>query len=273
MPGIVAGFEAGHRQICGLSPVRPPLTIPPFALRPREPMLRLVLRRARTRFALGLAFAMAMPIWLPATPSSRIWALVAVSLLAPWLVLGRDAASSREGWRLALCDVPRAGRLVLLELVPPLIVVAVAAIVGTGGLGAPALGLFAWGAALVCVADAFDRRLGRPGPAWVAVYGAALLVSTAPLWSAFAFGYAPGTVATWAVGLHPAAMVLAAAGQSTLQDPVFYTYTLSGVVEVRPLGWGWGAAAFGLVALLGAARATRAVRRAPVNAVSMRSTP
>ncbi len=236
-------------------------------------MLRLALRRARTRFTLGLAFALAMPIWLPAAPSSRIWTLVAVALLAPWLVIGRDASSSREGWRLALCDVPLAGRLVVLELLPPLLVVAVAAIIGTGGPGAPALGLFAWGAALVCGADALDRRLGRPGPAWVATYGAALAVLTAPLWLAFAFGQAPGWLATWTVGLHPAATVLAAAGQSTLQDPVFYTYTLSGVVEVRPLSWGWGAAASGLVALLAGARAARAVRRAPVNAAPMRSVP
>lgn len=234
-------------------------------------MLRLALRRARTRFSLGLAFALAMPLWLPGAPSDRIWALVAVALLAPWLVLGRDAHSSREGWRLALCDVPRAGRLVLLELVPPLLVVAIAAIVGTGGVGAPALGLFAWAAALVCLADALDRRLGRPGPAWVALYGVAAVVLVAPLWLAFAFGQLPGTLATWTIGLHPAAMVLSAAGQSTLQDPVFYTYTLSGVVEVRPLWWGWGAAAFGLVALLAGLRAVRAVRRAPVNAAPMRS--
>jgi len=236
-------------------------------------MLRLALRRARTRFTLGLAFALAMPIWLPSGPSSRIWALVGAALLAPWLVLGRDAHSSREGWRMALCDVPRAGRLVALELVPPLLVVAVAAIVGTGGVGAPALSLFAWGAALVCGADALDRRMGRPGPAWVALYAAALVVLAAPVWLAFAFGLAPGWLATWIVGLHPAASVLAAAGQSTLQDPVFYTYTLSGVVEVRPLSWGWGAAAFGLVALLAGIRAIRAVRQAPVNAAPMRSTP
>ncbi len=234
-------------------------------------MLHLAIRRARTRFALGLAFVLAMPLWLPERPSSRIWALVAVALLAPWLVLGRDARSSVEGWRLALCDVPRAGRLVLLELLPPLAVVAVGAVVGTGGLGAPALALFAWGAALVCGADALDRRLGRPGPAWVALFSVALAVLTAPLWLAFAFGHGP--LATWVVGLHPAAATLAAAGQSTLQDAIFYTFTLSGVVEVRPLPWGWGAAASGLVAVVAGIRAMRAVRRAPANAVSMRSTP
>lgn len=238
-------------------------------------MLRLALRRARTRFALGLAFVLAMPLWLPAAPSARIWTLVALGLLAPWLVLGRDARASAEGWRAALCDVPRAGRMVLLELVPPLAVVLVAAIVGTGGFGAPALALFAWGAGLVCAADALDRRIGRPGPAWVAVFTFALAVLTAPVWLAFAFGNAPTApwIATLAVGLHPAASTLAAAGQSTLQDPVFYTYTQSGVVEVRPLGWGWGAAAFALVALAGGLRATRAVRRVPVHAGSMRTLP
>ena len=48
-------------------------------------------------------------------------------------------------------------------------------------------------------------------------------------------------LATWAIGLHPAAMTLGAFGLPTLQDPVFYHLTLSGVVEVRPVWWGWGA--------------------------------
>lgn len=236
-------------------------------------MLRLALRRARSRFAIGLSFALAMPLWLPSVPSDRIWALVMAGLLAPWLVLGRDARSSAEGWRTALCETPRASRLVLLELVPPLVVVAVAAIIGTGGVGAPALAVFAWGASLVCAADALDRGLGRPGPAWLAVAAGGLAVLTAPVWLAFAFGtteLAPWP-ATLTIGLHPAAATLAAAGQSTLQDPVFYTYTLSGVVEVRPLAWGWGVAVFGLAASVATVRAVRAVRRVPANAVSMRS--
>lgn len=233
----------------------------------RPPLLPLALRRARLRFAVGLALVLTLPLWLPSDPSSRIWTLTAVALLAPWLVLGRDARSNAEGWRGALCGAPRAGRLVLLELVPPLAVVAMGAIIGTGGLGAPALTVFAWAAALVCVTDALDRRLGRPGPAWVGVLVGALAVLTAPLWLAPVFGGAGAPwVATLAIGLHPAAATLAAAGQSTLQDPVFYTWTLSGVIEVRPIGWLAGASLFLIAAVLGAARAVRAIRRPPTAA-------
>lgn len=233
-------------------------------------MLPLALRRARIRFALGLCVVLTAPLWLPAAPSARIWTLTALALLAPWLVLGRDARSNAEGWRAALCDAPRAGRLVLLELIPPLLVVALGAIVGTGGVGLPALVAFTWAAALVCLADALDRRLGRPGPAWVAIFTFALALLTAPLWLAFAFGGALAPwIATLAIGLHPAAATLAAAGQSTLQDPVFYTYTLSGVIEVRPIGWLGGAALFTVLALVGALRAIRAIRRPPAWAMHL----
>lgn len=243
-------------------------------------MLPLALRRARLRFALGLTVALTLPLWLPDAPSARIWTLTALALLAPWLVLGRDARSNAEGWRAALCNAPRAGRLVLLELVPPLTIAALAALLGTTGLDSPgpatpALVLFTWTAALICIADALDRRLGRPGPAWVLTLTTALALTTAPLWLAPTYaapGLAPPSAAPWiatlAIGLHPAAATLAAAGHATLQDPIFYTYTLSGVVEVRPLGWPPAAALFTATAILGAIRAIHAVRRPPLTALN-----
>lgn len=249
-------------------------------------MLPLALRRARLRFALGLTVALTLPLWLPDAPSARIWTLTALALLAPWLVLGRDARSNAEGWRAALCNAPRAGRLVLLELVPPLTIAALAAALGTAGLDSPgsatpALVLFTWTAALICIADALDRRLGRPGPAWVLTLTTALAITTAPLWLAPTYA-APLTpwltplapsIATLAIGLHPAAATLAAAGHATLQDPIFYTYTLSGVVEVRPLGWPPAAALFTATAILGAIRAIHAVRRPPLTALNLPGRP
>ncbi|MCA9540194.1 MAG: hypothetical protein KC620_14955 [Myxococcales bacterium] len=236
-------------------------------------MFRLAFRRARLRFALGAAFALALPLWLPAAPSARAWTLSALCLLAPWLVLGRDARSQAEGWRQALCDVPRGGRLVLLELLPPFGVLLLGALMGTGFAWRPAVALVAWGACLVTAADAFDRGFGRAGPAWVAVLIAALALMLAPLWLAPWFGEArlAPWLATGAIALHPAGVVLSAADLPALQDPMFYAFSLSGVVEVRPVPWTWGTAVFSLAAAAGAARAVRAVRRLPATVSPARS--
>jgi len=225
-------------------------------------MLRLVLRRARWRLAVGLLVAASLLFWLPEAEGDRLRALAAWALLAPWMVLGRDARRVREGWRSA--GVARRGAwLVWLELLPALALVALVALVGAGGRLQPALALFAWGASLVAVADAADRRWGRAGPAWLGVCAAATALWTAPLWLAPWFGrtdLAPW-LASGSVGLHPAGVALAAAGRPALQDPVFYTLTLSGVVEARPLSWAWGSSLFMLTAIVGGALGVRASRR------------
>ena len=226
-------------------------------------MIRFALRRARLRFAAGLLVALGAFWCLPEQLDQRVWWTCAVLLGAPWLVLGRDAAREAEGWRVALVDAPRAGWLVMAELVPALALVALIACAGARFEWAPAVALFTWGAALVTVADALDRRLGRAGVAWVVVLTMGLLVCTAPLWLAPWFGEAPWTpwLASGAVALHPAGSALAAAGLPTLQDPLFYSLTLSGVVEARPMSWAWGAGFFGALALLGAAAAVLFGRR------------
>ena len=224
-------------------------------------MLRLVLRRARLRFAIGLAVAAALPMLLPDARDVRLWMLAAGATAAPWLVLGRDATRAREGWRVAASSA-RGHLVVLLELVPALLVVSVAAFVGAGGWR-PGLALFVWGAALVTLADAADRRWSRSGPAWVGLLVLVAAVWTAPLWLAPWYGR-PG-LSPWlvsvVVALHPVGSVLASAKLPTLQDPTFYTLTLSGVVEARPLSWIWGVSLHALVATAGAALAVRAARR------------
>ena len=100
-----------------------------------------------------------------------------------------------------------------------------------------------WVLALMSTADLLDRWVGDVRQAWLGLWSITLLGLTAPLWLAPLYGQtalAPA-LATWAIGLHPAAMTLGAFGLPTLQDPVFYHLTLSGVVEVRPVWWGWGA--------------------------------
>lgn len=226
-------------------------------------MVAWAFREARWRLAVGLLIALTTPLWLPDELSARVWCLVGLASLSPWLVLGRDARRVTAGTRETLRSAPRAGRLVLAEFLPPLAVLAVGALVGSGLTLPAACALFAWGFWLVALADVLDRRSARAGAAWVVVLGVVLAIGTAPLWLAGWFGLSsfepwPSTLA---IGLHPAAAALAGAGRITLQDPVFYTWTLSGVVEVRPLGWLPGTALYLALGVLASLAALRAARR------------
>jgi hypothetical protein len=151
----------------------------------------------------------------------------------------------------------------MAEWCPALCLVALGSAVLTGGRVAPTICVFSWSSALVLWADAFDRRTAQAGAAWLAVLLPALALLTAPLWLSGWFGqtdWAPWP-ATLSVGLHPAGMALAAAGKAALQDPIFYRWTLSGVVEAYPLSWLYGVALYGCLAVLAALAALRAARR------------
>lgn len=228
-------------------------------------LIRRAYHAARIRLAVGLAFAASLPLWLPERPDVRAWTLAALTALLPWMVLGRDAGRRAAGLRQATMLAPRCGRLVLVELLPALTVLLVGAVAGSAGRPSAVVALVALGAGPLALADALDRRGAHLGAAWVAVLSVGVLVWTAPLWLAPAFGAAPWSpwLATLAVGLHPAAVSLAAHGLPTLQDPLFYGLTLSGVVEVRPLPWTWGAAAAAALAGIGTLAARHAAARPP----------
>lgn len=217
---------------------------------------------SKRRILVGLAVVGAAAVGL-AGVAHPLWSAVLLGLLAPWLVLGRDAARVRAGVREGIRMAPGCTRWVLAELAPPLAVVAVGALVAARGMPLVSLCLFVWGAALVTLADALDRRSARAASAWMALLVPCLILLTAPLWAAGWFS-APGLghwPASLAIALHPAGMVVSATGHAALQDPVFYRWTLSGVVEARPLAWWVGACFHGGLALLGAYAATRAARR------------
>lgn len=225
-------------------------------------MLRAAFIRARLRLLSGVVIIAATAA-ICAGSAHAIWYAVGLSLCAPWLVLGRDAARIARGEREGLRLAPRGARFVAAEWAPALLLIAGGALAFAGGQPAPALCLFTWTSALVLWADALDRRTSQAGAAWLGVLLPALLILSAPLWMAGWFGqsdWAPWP-ATLSVGLHPVGMSLAAAGKAALQDPVFYRWTLSGVVEAHPLNWLFGAALYGTLSCLAALAALGAARR------------
>ena len=221
------------------------------------------LRIGLRRFLVATALGTLLMATLPAVLSLRVHAIaLGFGLLAPFLVLGRDAARRADGFREAVRVSRRAGRLVVTELLLPACAVVIVALLWTRGQPLPALTATAWGLAVLTAADALDRRALHPGAAWVVVAALVLTLYTAPWWLAPFMGQGLGHwVATLGFGLHPAAVALTAAGQTALQDPFFYTWTLSGTVDARPLSWTAGTGLYCALALVGAAWAVSSARR------------
>lgn len=228
-------------------------------------MLGWVLRCARLRLAVAAAAVVAEGLLLPVEAAPRLWWGAALALAVPWMVLGRERARRDAGLTAAQAVAPRGGRLVLAELLPGLGVALAGAVVAARAIPEATLGLWCWAAALICIADAADRRLGHAGAAWLVILVPALLLLAAPLALGPWMGRTDAApwLATGAVAAHPAAVALSGAGLPVLQDPLFYRFTLSGVVEVRPMPWYSGAAVHLAVAALAAGLARRAARRPP----------
>ena len=228
-------------------------------------MVRFALRQSLSRTGPALALTLVVGFLAPSGHGLRALFAQAVAIFLPLLVLGRDQRRRVEGSRFAMRLTPGASRLALFELVPGLFVSAVWASVltrsGSGFEPAAAIVLALFYFTVVAVSDAFDRRSADAGEASVRVMGALAVWLTLPVILGPIFGRGYGHwPATLAVGMNPAGAVLAAQGRTALQDPIFYTYTWSGMVDARPLPWGLTALAFAvalcfaLVAVVFAAR-------------------
>ncbi len=221
--------------------------------------LRASLRRCLVALPLGGALALALP---EGTSARVLTSTLAMGLAAPWLVLGRDAARRADGFRESVRNGRRTARLVLSELIVPTLTVGLLAVLWARGAGGSALALGLWGAAVLGLADGFDRRAVHPGAAAIATLSLVGLVLAMPWWLSPWMGQGLGHgLATVAFGLHPAGIAHAAAGRTVLQDPLFYTWTLSGTVDARPVGALHGLFFLGALVLLGAGWSVRSARR------------
>lgn len=217
-------------------------------------MLAYALRASLRRCVTALPIGGALTLVLPDAASVRVQVTtVVVGLVAPWLVLGRDTVRRADGFREAGRNGRRTGRLVLAELALPVATLGMLAMLWSAGAWQPAVVTTLWGAAVLGLADGFDRRAPHAGAAAVSTLSLVGLVLAAPWilspWMGQGLGH---WVATLTFGLHPAGVAHAAAGRAALQDPFFYTWTLSGTVDARPV-----AALHGLI-FLGALAASAA---------------
>jgi hypothetical protein len=227
-------------------------------------VLAFALRASFRRCVAALPLGGAWTFILPESPSVRVWCTtLAVGLVGPWLVLGRDASRRADGFREAVRLGRRSARLVLAELLGPAVTLAALALLWSGGAGLPALVTTLWGVAVLALADGFDRRAPHAGAAAVSTLVVVGLLLATPWLCSPWMGQGLGHwVATLTFGLHPAGIAHAAAGRAVLQDPFFYTWTLSGTVDARPMAALHGLVFLSVLAVFAAGFSVRSARRA-----------
>ncbi len=208
-------------------------------------MLSIIFWQSLSRFAGGLAIAFLLMAWLPSFGTERlVWGAL-VGLACPLLVLGRREQLNRPAYSTFLRALHRPRAWQLRGLLPALVVAFCWALVVAHAHPRQTLILFSWSAACVTLADLFDALHERAGVAWA--YSSLCLgaLYTSPLWAAVGFGEEPLSpwLSTLTFNLHPAFSSLMATGLPPLQDPLLYSLTQSGLVEVRILPW-WSAGLF-----------------------------
>jgi len=120
------------------------------------------------------------------------------------------------------------------------------------GHGPSLCAMFAWAFLILSVADGFDRTFVKPSTVWVWTLLVVLSLTASPVLMAPMYGntaFAPYVV-TYTVGLHPGAMYLAAHELPTLQNPILYAVSLSGVIEAYPVRWHFGAGTYFTLAVV-----------------------
>ena len=215
-------------------------------------MFNILLWQSVRRVLFGIFLAMTVALFLPDSITERLWVGSLFGLACPFLVLGRRRLLNREVYTLLLASLPHRRWWQFWGLTPACFTIALWSIVIARGHLALTLTFFCWGVCCVSIADLFDQRRQTIGSAWANSIVLISLFLTAPFWGALWFGrtvFSPW-IASLCLGIHPTFTGLKALGQMTLQDPILYQITQSGLVEVHPLSWWSGVAFYSLISLL-----------------------
>ena len=200
--------------------------------------------------ALGLALVFVS--LAPKDPLYRVWWSIGYSLLLPLAVIGRTQRRMDSGWLTeAFLQVGRR-RLIALDWVVVCAHAFIAALAVSMGHWVAFLTCFTWALLVMVIADLADRYLVSPGQAWVWTLLIVCMIVVAPVLMAPTYGNTPfaPNVVTYTVGIHPGAMYLTAHGLPALQNPIFYTVSLVGVIEAYPVRWQFGVGTYFALAVV-----------------------
>ena len=202
-------------------------------------MFNILLWQSAKRIVWGVCLLLASLMFMPQDITFRLWFGLSLGLLCPLLVLGRRHSLNREAYALILSALPKQRRWQIWGLTPAFFVIFLWATLIAQGSWKIGLIFLSWGIACVSLSDLFDKRRVRLAEAWGWSSLCIMLLASTPFWGALFFGrtaFSPW-IATVCISAHPVYTSLKSIGRHSLQDPLLYEYTQSGLVEVLPLPW------------------------------------
>lgn len=202
-------------------------------------MLNILMWRNSWRIFVGILSLLLTPFLIPDDLTNRLWVGVLLGLLCPLLVLGRRRSLNRSTYALILSSLPRRRRWQLLGLTPSIFVITLWSVMLAKASWRLGIIYLSWGITCVSIADLFDKKKVRIAEAWGWSFVLIAAMGSAPFWGALFFGrtaFSPW-IATLCMSAHPVYTGLKSLGRHSLQDPLLYQITQSGLVEVHPLPW------------------------------------
>ncbi len=202
-------------------------------------MFNILLWQSKRRILWGVGLLLLSLIFIPNEITLRLWFGLAAGLLCPLLVLGRRRSLNREAYALILRALPRQRRWQIWGLTPSFFVVLLWAILIAHGSWKIFVIFLSYGIACISLSDFFEKQNVRLAIAWGWSSLSIIAIATAPFWAALFFGrtaFSPW-IATFSISAHPVYSGLKSIGRHSLQDPLLYDFTQSGLIEVLPVPW------------------------------------
>ena len=196
----------------------------------------------RRMFLIAGVLAIAGYLLAPDSDTGRFWVASLWMFLCPLLLTARYSGGTVARANQMVLHSAGRTRIWLFEVVVSILL---ALLVSVGvcqdiSLAAFAVGL--WGVFLCAVASLVEQLGRRAANVMSTVFCVGLLLWASPFWLGSWLGEPGFTpwLASWVMCLHPVSQALTLAGLSNLIEPVFYSLTFIGVVEVELFSPIWG---------------------------------
>ena len=172
---------------------------------------------------------------VPESVGGRFWTGSAWMLLSPLLIAGRFRAPEFANRTQFILQSGRRSNIHLMELFGAFFCSVCIGVAVVGDVTLPALVLGVWGGLLCGISSVLEQvNLSNSTTLLVGVFVGGLFWSS-PFWLGPWLGEPGFTpwLASWLMWLHPVSLALSLAGLTNLIEPIFYSVTLIGVVEVE----------------------------------------
>lgn len=196
---------------------------------------RVLVYHCRRMFMVAGALMVCAYLFAPYAMGGRFWTGSAWMMLSPLILLARYPRSGFVERTQAVLMSPRRSSIHLLELCVAAVLSVMLGCVCVGDVTLSALILGLWGSFLCGLASVFEQMKRPPSTAIALVFGIGTLLWTSPFWLGPWLGEPGFTpwLASWLMWLHPVSLALSLSDLTNLIEPIFYSVTFVGVVEVE----------------------------------------